>query len=163
MQQPVGNGVSPSWPGGASSSPSEPLGLQRGSLAVQAEPLFLALNQTLMDRPCVQHSDYYHLEGIKHSIGAFGIHPDASRAPDIPVLVLKTGKAFPPARQPLHHTGPERGNNDVRLALGHSLQLDWPPWQKNNREFIASLPAIFTPSCFLREAWIPIPHLKGCW
>lgn len=41
------------------------------------------------------------------------------------------------------------------------MQLDWPPWQKNNREFIASLPVIFTPSCFLREAWIPIPHLKS--
>lgn len=57
--------------------------------------------------------------------------------------------------------GTARGNNDVRLALGHSLQLDWPPWQKNNRDFIASLPVIFTPSCFPREAWIPIPHLKS--
>lgn len=35
----------------------------------------------------------------------FGVQPNASRAPDIPVLMLKSRKAFPPARQPLHHTG----------------------------------------------------------
>lgn len=43
------------------------------------------------------------------------------------------------------------------------MQLDWPQWQKNNREFIASLLVIFTPSCFLRGAWIPVPHPKSCW
>lgn len=115
----------------------------------------------LLDSELAWRSDYYPLRGLKCSTEAAGTPSPACRARDISARLLKATQASPPARQPLHHTGNALRNNDVQLALRRSLQLDWPQWQENNREFIASLPVIFTPSCFPREGRIPCPMRGG--